>query len=143
MAGIASIPLILVGAEFMAYGWHRWAAHGFYHIHETHRIHHTQEDDNGDKDFIWIIVFIILMLGPVIYFNIIYHWILWSVVLAIFIVNWYIHRQYHNETSWLLRYEWFEEQKKLHFQHHTNPKSNYGIVTHIADRFFGTFELAK
>jgi sterol desaturase/sphingolipid hydroxylase (fatty acid hydroxylase superfamily) len=52
----------------------------------------------------------------------------------------FLHRQYHVRGSWLERFEWFCEKRRLHFVHHERPRRNYAIVEYGWDRLLGTFD---
>ena len=64
----------------------------------------------------------------------------------------YLHLEFDNPKSWLRRYEWFNQARKLHQIHHYSSREenfsnskNYsfgglGIRGHFADRLLGTFQ---
>ena len=39
----------------------------------------------------------------------------------------YIHTQTHIEDSWLEKYEWFQESRRIHFIHHRKLHKNYSL----------------
>lgn len=61
--------------------------------------------------------------------------------MAIFgIPNDLLHDAFHIKHHWLRKYQWFEKLTDLHFQHHVNIKSNYGIYFFGWDRLFGSLQ---
>lgn len=55
----------------------------------------------------------------------------------------YLHTRYHLSNTWLLRFDWFRRYRALHFQHHKDMRTNFGIVSFLWDRLFGTFQDVK
>lgn len=139
---------MLVLSEIGAYIWHRFGAHelNILGAQRVHDIHHTVIDDQAHFDFLYIFFFLIIYLIAVIYlvqkelitFNI--GLCLYLPVLLISIYNWFIHSAYHISNHWLNRWEWFRQDKRIHFQHHSNPETNFGIATHFADLILDTFD---
>lgn len=56
------------------------------------------------------------------------------------LVNDYVHDSFHVRRHPLNRYGWYRRLRRLHFVHHVDMGSNYGIVTMVYDRVFGTFK---
>ena len=160
------IFLIILATEFTAYMWHLWGAHSDIvpGVHSTHREHHVADlDHKAHGDFFWVILLLIVF-GCVlfwlnhrgypeyIYSNLIdetgYNNTLvqsglgafYLIVVAVFTWNWYIHQAYHTKDHWLNKFDWFKKDKKIHFQHHVDPKVNYGIASHFSDVIFGTYD---
>jgi sterol desaturase/sphingolipid hydroxylase (fatty acid hydroxylase superfamily) len=52
----------------------------------------------------------------------------------------YIHDSFHLNKSWLDKFEYYKEIKRLHYIHHTNMKKNFGIFSFFYDKLFGTFK---
>ena len=142
------IVITIVGAEFGAYLWHRFAHTDIVPpIRKTHKIHHQADlTHEAHEDFYWVISLLLLGLVGIfiIYYYelipIIYPLVLYSLVVFVFVWNWYIHSAYHIPNHWLNQYEWFRNDKRIHMQHHLNPKTNYGIATHFTDEILNTFE---
>ena len=51
----------------------------------------------------------------------------------------YLHTRFHLSDTWLLRFDWFKRYRALHFLHHKDMRTNFGIVSFLWDRLFGTF----
>lgn len=134
-----------------AYFWHSYIAHTptVPGVHDTHKIHHNADlTHEAHEDFFWVIL-ILMALGaglitiwyqgyipiPIVYITLAY-----SLLVLVFVWNWYIHSAYHIPNHWLNEYEWFQKDKKMHLQHHVNPWVNYGIASHFSDIIFGTYE---
>ena len=140
--------IILIVSESAAYFWHRFAHINIYNpVRETHKIHHMAElDHEAHEDFIWIIVLLILygislyILYSKSYINKNISLILYIPVLVVFVWNWYIHSAYHQKNHWLEKYTWFQNDRRLHFQHHINPKTNFSIASHYMDEILDTFD---
>ena len=146
--------IIIIGSEFGSYSWHRFGAHTdiIPGPHDTHRIHHTSNlTHEAHEDFFWVVFLLIVgaiglttiwYLG---YYDMIgilpiYIIIAYSILILVFVWNWYIHSAYHIPNHWLNQYRWFQKDKRIHLQHHVNPRVNYGIASHFSDIIFGTYE---
>lgn len=55
------------------------------------------------------------------------------------LLNDWVHDSQHVTNHWASRFEWFRRARTLHFKHHRNMKSNFGIMFFGWDRVFGTF----
>lgn len=141
-----AIPLlVLFFGEIGAYFWHRFIAHSFGPVGDTHDIHHKIIEDKADGDFLWVLLMLFVFL--------IFLYLLWVknilsmklcllIYIPLFLLfswNWYIHRCYHVENHWLNRYHWFVKDKKIHMKHHLQDNKNYGISTHFCDQILDTF----
>lgn len=54
------------------------------------------------------------------------------------LANDYVHDSTHIRKHWLNRFSWYKRVRKLHFIHHRDMTVNYGVITFIWDRVFGT-----
>ena len=54
-----------------------------------------------------------------------------------------MHDSFHLKPCWLSRFAWYREMQRLHFTHHVNMQSNFGIVVFVWDKLFGTFSDEK
>tara|TARA_R110002153_G_scaffold273288_1_gene443674 strand:- start:1171 stop:1671 length:501 start_codon:yes stop_codon:yes gene_type:complete len=144
--GISLIYLSEIGGYF----WHRIFAHQdiIPMVRESHRIHHTDIDDKAHEDFIYVCFFLfvyfwaLLYLWYKTYINLALFLVLYFGVFLPFVWSWYIHSAYHIEAHWLNGYSWFRRDKRIHMQHHADPKTNYGIATHFTDEIMGTLDYA-
>jgi hypothetical protein len=135
-------------SELGAYFWHRFGAHTHLipPVRNMHDIHHEDIKDEAHGDFLYVCLLLFLFLSMLIYFwysniiNLSILLIIYIPVVTVFVWNWWIHSAYHIENHWLNQYDWFKYDKKLHFQHHENPETNYGIATHFTDEIFSTFD---
>jgi Fatty acid hydroxylase len=142
------IIIVIYLSEIGAYFWHRFGAHTniIPPVRKMHDIHHEDIMDEAHGDFIYVCVllfFFFLSLFSLYFYNLIDLSLFLSIyipVLIVFVWNYYIHTAYHIEDHWLNEYEWFQNDKKLHFQHHKNPETNYGIATHFTDEILNTFD---
>jgi hypothetical protein len=146
--------IIIIGvtiylSELGAYFWHRYAAHGKLipnMIEKSHDKHHTIIDDQAFEDFLYIGIIVFLygiLLAYLFYLDIILLSTLLSIYIPLLIIsfwNLYIHSAYHIKNHWLNSYQWFKDDKRIHFQHHYDPSKNYGIATHFSDVIFETFD---
>lgn len=142
---------IIIGSEFGAYLWHRFGAHTDIvpGVHDTHKIHHIADlTHEAHEDFFWVIL-ILAALGAglvaawytnYLFIQPIYVIVGYFLVVLVYGWNWYVHSAYHIPNHWLGRFYWFRKDKKMHLQHHVNPKVNYGIASHFSDIIFGTYE---
>jgi sterol desaturase/sphingolipid hydroxylase (fatty acid hydroxylase superfamily) len=51
----------------------------------------------------------------------------------------YIHMAFHVPSNWLNRFKAVQRWNKLHFQHHVEMQTNFGIFTFFFDKLFGTY----
>ena len=134
-------------SEIAAYLWHRIAAHTniLYPVKKTHDIHHNVIDDEAHLDFIYVCV---LLLFYLIFLSFLYYkeyitftWllVLYTPVFLTLVWNWYVHSAYHQTDTFLEQYEWFQNDRRIHMQHHKNPEVNFGIATHFTDEILETF----
>lgn len=137
-------------SEIGGYLWHRFGAHTSFvpPVRETHIEHHISDlTHDAHEDFYWILL---VLSGIAILFLILtYYGLPWYIGATIYTIlflsytwTWYIHAAYHTENHWLERYDWFNRDRKLHFQHHQNVHTNYSIATHFPDKIFGTYSNA-
>ena len=140
--------VLIILAEIAVYCWHRLGAHHDYLtslFHQNHRVHHSNDSDNGSSDFIYILPFILALTVALLilwywdYLSSVLFWTILIVVVAVYLCNWYIHCQYHEESSWLNRFEWFRHNKEFHLKHHADPTVNYSIITTFCDEICGTW----
>ena len=142
---------LLILTEVAAYFWHYLGTHrdiipSVFQVQKTHDTHHTIIDDQAHGDFFYVLFFLIIFgifLSYLYYQNYITVFqagIIYAPVFLVFVWNWYIHSAYHIENHWLNNYGWFQEDKRIHFQHHRNPETNYGIASHFSDVIFDTFD---
>ena len=136
-------------SEVGGYLWHKWAAHtdGVPGIRESHKIHHMADlTHEAHEDFFWVILLLIglgIALSYVYrkkYINLYLLSIIYIPVVLTFTWNWYIHSAYHQKDHWLGSYGWFRNDRRLHFQHHINPRTNYSIASHFMDEMLDTFD---
>jgi hypothetical protein len=139
---------MIILSEFGAYFWHRFGAHTeiLPPVKNTHDIHHTIVEDQAHGDFFYVLVLLVLYFGILLYA---YHrlYITWALffylyipVVFTFLSNYFLHYAYHVEDHWLNKYEWFRNDKRIHFQHHKDQSKNFGIVTHFSDHILDTFD---
>lgn len=147
---ITYIIAIIIGIEIFGYIWHRYGAHNYSisGVYDTHMIHHILEIDLGheaNEDFLWILLMMTvfeLIVGIGIIIGVIpgiLAIITIIISLTVFWWNWWIHSAYHQKDHWLNLYEWFRIEKERHYIHHSNPGKNYGIASHFADKFMGSW----
>lgn len=140
--------LTLFFSEVGGYIWHRFGAHTdlIPPVRETHRDHHISDlTHDAQEDFYWIILMLFGL--ALIFIFLTYYGIPWYITTTIYAMivlsytwTWYIHSAYHIKNHWLEKYDWFLEDRELHFQHHEDPHSNYTIATHFPDKIFGTYQ---
>ena len=133
---------LLLLAEVGAYVWHRYGAHsGIDPIGATqvHQWHHNVQGDPAHYDFAYILVFLMIY-GVVLLWAYTQHLITRPLALTLYLApvtasvwNWYVHAAYHTPGHWLERYEWFRQDRELHWQHHRDPSTNFGIASHFSD----------
>ena len=152
------ILLLIGGYVFTQTAGHciHWVLHRTWAgpIHISHNDHHrrkyTPKDfldtkyryvDEGNSPFIYYAIpaVIFVALG---FYLLPFHWaLILSVELALVaFANDWIHLQLHIDGHWLERYRWFWRCRDLHWQHHVNEGTNYGIFSFFTDKLFGSFK---
>ena len=138
-------------SEFLAYCWHRWGAHRdiippALGVQKTHEHHHVTIDDQAYGDFLYILIFLIIYFVLLLYLvqqdiiSLTLAFIIYLPVLITSFYNYFLHSAYHTDNHLLNKYSWFRNDKRIHFQHHRNPNTNYGIVSHFSDIILDTFD---
>jgi len=62
-----------------------------------------------------------------------------ATIIMIFIAHVYLHGHYHLKDTWLNRFAWFRWKQQLHFVHHRNMGTNFGVIEFFWDKLFGTY----
>lgn len=55
-------------------------------------------------------------------------------------LNDYLHGAFHLRNHWLERFKWFWRLRKLHWQHHREENTDYGIFSWFPDKLHKTFK---
>jgi sterol desaturase/sphingolipid hydroxylase (fatty acid hydroxylase superfamily) len=155
------IPLCIVFvllASLWAWVWHSIVCHKLSSylnpVSKTHSIHHNNLEDAAHRDFSWVAaVLFSLALGLFVLYFILTSifpkrqtfWILlclslWITAATIFLFQYYMHYSYHNPSSLLHDYQWFQHMTLDHYLHHVDDTCNYGITNHWMDYIFGTYK---
>ena len=149
---IGYIIFLIIIIEIFAYFWHRYASHNnifLRMIRFHHSIHHNDDTDNAENDFVWILLLLLAsQILLFIIFSITFHKFNSSILFAIvtlivtntmFYYNWYIHSSYHDHSHWLHRYSWFRNATINHHIHHVYPTKHFSIASYFPDKIFGTW----
>lgn len=146
---------------FLGYVFHRFFHFrmngfigGFYRAHMRHHIaeyppsnFYSDEYRYPGKDnttYLFAIVFapIVLFFLGLILFKCIPIWVGAGIFLEMFIIGWLnnsLHDSFHLRKTFCHRFSWFDKLIKLHYNHHLNMDTNFGIFSFMFDRLFGTF----
>lgn len=62
-----------------------------------------------------------------------------SVMAVIAFMHDYLHDAFHIRNQFLYKFTFFKRWSKLHYQHHVNVQTNFGIFTFYWDKLFRTF----
>lgn len=152
--------LTFIALTFLGYISH-WAFHQkwsglFYRKHYTHHfVLYPIEDFVSDKYrnpkkdnsvFLFAIVFAPFVFTAL--FLTIFHiipllfgLIILGEMLIFSILNDQLHDAFHLNNSFWHRFWFFDRLKKLHFQHHIDTNSNFGIFNFAFDKILGTYKL--
>lgn len=119
-------------------------------LYKIHHKHHTIDyppnqltvkkyDENSPDTRGPNIMFGIFYYFIIYHFLPLYYYILFVIQTTIFVyfMN-MIHNYYHLEHSFLEKYNWFKEKKRLHHIHHINTYKNLGISFNYVDIFYET-----
>ena len=139
--------------HFIEYGFHQLGHYNHPHnyVYLLHKKHHR---DYPMTDFLsktyrgrceGLVAFFIpsLILTITLYQIFAYHTfkIVMGEIVCLAIVSDVIHTQIHTTNSWLERFEWFKESRRLHFIHHKRLTTNLSFagLSHRADKTLGTY----
>lgn len=121
-------------------------AHKTHHTLYTHKdfLDTTYRDAEGDNLLFYYMPFALLsILFAYLFMNIVSFFV-FLVILSLFgFGNDIIHTQIHLTNTRLIKYNWFRKLRFLHIQHHKHHDTNYGILSLLFDKVFGTFNNGK
>jgi sterol desaturase/sphingolipid hydroxylase (fatty acid hydroxylase superfamily) len=144
------VILLYFFIELFSYIWHRFThTNTVESIKSIHQMHHSDFYKEADEDFIvLILLFLLFEIAAVFLVQLQVIPALISFVTVLFsglfiFMNWYVHRSYHDEKSFLNNYHWFRVEKERHLVHHKYTNNNFGITSHIFDKAFGTWKEAE
>jgi len=149
---------VFVLGTFLGYAFHRmfhstWSGR-FYKAHMTHHLKlypptdyfSDKYRDPGKDNTVWLFILAFSPLGLLIlslmYFSAISIPMGIGVAVEITIIGWLnnsMHDAFHLRKSFWDRFSFFSKLRKLHFQHHVNMKSNYGIFSFFWDKLLKTY----
>lgn len=148
LALLTIIITIFIG-EILGYFWHRIGTHKdiIPPVRKTHRIHHQHDivGHEANEDFFWTFLLTIifggfLVLSVLLGLPLVIALTMFITLNLMFIWNWYVHAAYHIPDHFLNKFEWFKRDKKIHLEHHYDPKVNFAIASHFPDKLFGTYK---
>lgn len=130
--------------------WSGWANHGHMQHHalyppvdlRSRSYRRVNWFNSGPFLFTPAFLAVTLLLGAVaLYFHVSFLYVvIAAVALALFgIFNDIVHDSFHIKDNWFDRFSAYRKLRDLHFVHHRNMKQNFGIVTFVWDKAFGTF----
>lgn len=134
-SGVASLIMgTLIGMEVVSYMCERWVV-----------LQSGDDMSSADRHSIWMLLIVLMLEIAMIYLIACDLWVreciivLGTVILSAY-VNWWMHRSFHQENSHLRQYQWFQQAQARHQLHHSQPHTNYGIISHFADQCCGTYQ---
>lgn len=155
---VVILGLTLVFFTFLGYVFHLmfhkpWSGR-FYKAHMNHHLkqypasdyYSDEYRDPGQDNTVWLFTlvfspFVITVLLLTV-FRIISMTIGIPVLLEMALIGWVnndLHDSFHLRKSFWQRFWFFDRLVKLHYNHHVNMGTNYGIFSFIWDKIFGTF----
>ena len=54
-----------------------------------------------------------------------------------------LHESYHKNNTFLEKYKWFRDKKKLHLLHHRQTTHNFNLFDNTSDKIYNTFKNIK
>jgi sterol desaturase/sphingolipid hydroxylase (fatty acid hydroxylase superfamily) len=149
--------LILILAHCFHWLFHQECSGIFYRVHTKHHTLYTPEDfvsdtyrsPGGDSTiFLFGALFspFIFSVIAITAFGIVPLWVGIGMMIEmalIALLNDRIHDSFHLTKSVWHRWPGYQKLFRLHFLHHQNEQKNFGIITFIGDRIFGTFSKEK
>ena len=146
---ILTIIITIFLGEILGYFWHRIGTHKdiIPPVRNTHRTHHEHDltGHEANEDFFWTFILVstfggLLTLSVLVGLPLAIALTMFITLALMFVWNWYIHAAYHIPDHYLNKFEWFQNDKKIHYEHHFDPKCNFAIASHFPDRLFGTYK---
>ena len=155
---LLTVLIVFLGTTFFGYWTHKWfhspTSGRFYRAHLTH--HFTlypperflsEKYLSPGKDntaFLFTLLGIPLIILPIILFA--FHiiplliFVVSIISLAVFgFAHDILHDAFHIQHHWLRRFGWFLYLTNLHYNHHKNVQTNFGIYSFWCDKLFGSF----
>jgi sterol desaturase/sphingolipid hydroxylase (fatty acid hydroxylase superfamily) len=113
----------------------------FHHTHysDAHLVSRTYLGDEGNTTpYFFIPVFLV---GGCAYFLLPLNLFVVMVIAsaASFYAHVFFDKEYHVEGSRLQRFAWFRRRQELHFVHHRQANSNFGVIHFFWDKILGTY----
>lgn len=145
--------LVLLLAHLFHYSFHQSWSGRFYRAHSKHHTLYTPADfvsdiyrsPQGDSTIILFAILFAPCIGGVIaitVFGLIPLWTGIGMLIEMAIIgfaNDRMHDSFHLTKSVWHRWPGYRKLRTLHEIHHQNTSTNYGIITFLWDRVFGTF----
>ena len=143
---------------FLGYVFHTmfhkpWSGR-FYKAHMTHHeklypVNDFLSDeyrDPGKDNTVWLFLLMFSPLAPILFALVFYSIIplpmgIMALIEMILIgwVNNNMHNGFHLRKSRWDKFKFYARLRKLHYQHHIDMNSNFGIYSYMWDRIFGSF----
>jgi len=149
---------------FVVGGFLGWAVHRALHskrlgpLHTAHMTHHnvlyppedylseTYRSAGGHGGvflfFPFILIFVIAVCSFIAAIGL-PMWVALTFVVEAALISWtnnYLHDQFHVSTHRMWQWAWFRHLSDLHFAHHVDQSTNYGIFWFGWDRVLGTYK---
>ena len=126
--------------------------HPYNYIYYLHKLHHTNypmwdlisPEYRGRKEGLIAYSIPSIFVSITLYLFLSYRTFIVIVVelVCLMIISDIIHTQIHTSNSWLERFDWFKENRRLHFIHHRRLDKNLSFagLSHSVDKTLGTFK---
>lgn len=158
MIEVVALLFTLIILTFLGYAFHMmfhqpWSGH-FYKAHMNHHLKQYPATDfysdtyryAGRDNTVWLfgLVFAPLVITMIVLTatGAISLFLGLSILAEMGIIGWLnnsLHDSFHLRNTFWEKFSFFDRLRKLHYQHHVNMSTNYGIFSFVWDKIFGTY----
>ena len=155
---VLALFLTLILFTFLGYAFHMmfhrpWSGR-FYKAHMNHHLrqypvsdfYSEKYRDPGTDSTVWLfaLVFSPILITMVVLtaLHVVSLFLGITVLLEMIFIGWLnnsLHDAFHIKKTFWHRFPFFDRLIKLHFEHHVDMGTNYGIFSFIWDKIFGTY----
>lgn len=151
------VPILaFIFFTFLGYITHRWfhskSSGVFFTAHMNHHLKQYPKNDllsekyrdaGKDNTFYYFLLVFSPFIISAIYLATVNFWLGLIILIemaAVSALNDRLHDAFHIKDTFLKRFDFFRKLRRLHFIHHRDMSSNYGIFSFAWDKVFKTFK---
>lgn len=133
---------------FLCTTFNVWFVHWLLHrksLRQLYVKHIRHHNSNMNDKFLFSRISIPWLIGIVILVILGVYSVIFGTLVLLSTIFWmglhdFLHHHFHLKDSFLNEHIWFQKLRQLHFLHHGNMNTNFGILFFGWDRLLGTFK---